>query len=79
MGLTAVFFTGWSPFAETAGVDAIKNDACRKLIYDCDKEPSDIAVVGLEDVGVTNLQDLCDIYYDTGGDSNACRRICGCT
>ncbi|MFH1474097.1 MAG: hypothetical protein ABIE55_04395 [Candidatus Aenigmatarchaeota archaeon] len=35
LGVIAVYFTGWTPFAETAGVDAVKNAGCRMVVYDC--------------------------------------------
>ena len=77
LGLVAVFFAGWTPYASSAGIDSIKNDACRILAYDCSKSPADIEITGVSDA--TNLQTLCEIYYDIDeNDPNACRRLCGC-
>jgi hypothetical protein len=76
LGMVAVYFAGWTPFAETSGIDAIKNNACRKLAYDCSKSPTDITVEGVS--GITNLQELCDTYFGTAGSDEACKRICGC-
>ena len=48
LGLIAVYFAGWTPYASSAGVDAIKNDACRKMAYDCSKEPVDIVITNFD-------------------------------
>jgi Tfp pilus assembly protein PilW len=48
LGMVAVYFAGWTPFAETAGVDAVKNNACKKLAYDCSKDPKDVLVTDLD-------------------------------
>ncbi|MFH1474096.1 MAG: hypothetical protein ABIE55_04390 [Candidatus Aenigmatarchaeota archaeon] len=77
LGMVAVYFTGWTPFAETAGIDAIKNNACRKMAYDCSKTPAQITVEGVP--GSINLQQLCLNKYDIPiTDLDGCRRLCGC-
>jgi len=77
LGMVAVYFSGWTPFAQTAGIDAIKNDACRKIAYDCSKSPADVDIEDVDDA--TDLQTLCEVYYDIDdNDLDACRRLCGC-
>jgi len=89
LGIIAVYFTGWFPFAQTAGVDAVKNAGCRMVIYDCDKDLSTIvfdgSMAGLPTFDVTgegtydyndNLAELCRIYYEA--DETKCAEICGC-
>jgi hypothetical protein len=83
LAIVAVYFAGWTPYASSAGVDAIKNDLCRRLAYDCSKDPTTIPAnldVGDDaDPLNDNLQGLCEVYYDIGsGDLDACRRLCGC-
>jgi hypothetical protein len=94
LAIVAVYFAGWTPYASSAGVDAIKNDACRKMSYDCSKDPTTIEITNFDvdgdgssgvdasgapiDTG-DNLQELCETYYDVGPtDLDACRRLCGC-
>jgi hypothetical protein len=78
LGLVAVYFSGWSPFAATAGVEGVKGVACRKLVmgHNCGTDPVNIEVTGLEDID--DLQELCDTYYGTGNDPEACKYVCGC-
>ena len=84
LAIVAVFFIGWTPYASSAGIDAVKNDACRKMSYDCSKDPTTIDITNFDvaNDGSTandNLQGLCETYYDIGAtDLNACRRLCGC-
>jgi hypothetical protein len=78
LGIIAVFFTGWSPFASTAGVESIKNNACRQLVLgkNCGVNPDQISVSDL--TNINNLQELCDTYYGSGGSPEACKNVCGC-
>jgi hypothetical protein len=83
LAVVAVYFAGWTPYASSAGTDAIKNDLCRRLSYDCSKDPTTIpSNFDVGDDGSTandNLQGLCEVYYDiTPADLDGCRRLCGC-
>jgi hypothetical protein len=75
LGIIAVFFTGWSPFASTAGIDAIKNEACRKIIYNCTKNTASVPITGV--TGSANLLALCTNYYNAPTEPE-CKRLCGC-
>jgi hypothetical protein len=78
LGIIAVYFAGWTPYASSSGVDAVKNDACRILVmgHGCDIEPDQIEITNFD--GADDLQELCDVYFGTGGDIDACKAICGC-
>jgi len=78
LGILSVYFSGWSPYALASGAEGIKTVACRQLVlgHNCGVDPSQISVSGLG--GVTNLQELCDNYYGSGGDPEACKYVCGC-
>ena len=83
LGVVAVYFTGWTPYASSAGIDAIKNDACRKMSYDCSKDPTDIKITnfdvdGDDDIDTDdNLLTMCTMHYDTGT-VEQCKALCGC-
>jgi hypothetical protein len=90
LGLIAVYFTGWTPFAQTAGVDAVKNAGCRMVVYNCSIDLKTIlfdgTMAGLPTFDVTgegvfdsndNMEQLCLIHFDA--DSRQCAKICGCT
>ena len=32
LGLIALYFVGWGPFAGVAGLEGVKNEACRELV-----------------------------------------------
>jgi len=78
LGLIAVYFTGWTPFSGTMGIEGVKGVACRKLILgsSCEEDPVNIAITDVE--GINNFQELCDTYYGSGGDADACKAVCGC-
>lgn len=78
LGIVAVYFSGWSPYASTTGAEGVKTVACRQLVFghNCGVDPDQISVFGLE--GVSNLQELCDNYFGSGGDPEACKYVCGC-
>ena len=86
IAVIAVYFTGWTPYASSAGLDATKNDICRRLVmgHGCNVDPDQIEITTFDaDNSGTlndgdNLQDLCDNFYATGGDVDACKAICGC-
>jgi len=46
LGLIALYFVGWGPFAGTAGLEGIKNSACRVLVQgnNCAVETSTITI-----------------------------------
>jgi hypothetical protein len=79
LGIIAVYFAGWTPYASSAGVDTIKNDVCRKLVmgHGCDVDPDQIEITNFG--GADDLQELCETYYGVAsGDVDACKAICGC-
>ena len=46
LGIVALFFTGWSPFPATVGLESIKNAACRELAqeFQCKISTADVEI-----------------------------------
>jgi hypothetical protein len=86
LAVVAVYFTGWTPYASSAEVETVKNDVCRQLVmgHSCNEDPDQIEITNFDaDMSGTidsndDLQDLCDNYYGTLGDVDACKALCGC-
>jgi len=72
LGVIAVYFTGWTPFAQTAGVEAVKNAGCRIVVYNCSTDLDDILFDG-SNAGLPK--------YDVNGDGDFCpadgTTVCG--
>ncbi len=64
LGVIAVYFTGWTPFAQTAGVDAVKNAGCRIVAYDCSNADLDSILFDGSMAGLPT--------FDVNGDGNLC-------
>ena len=85
LGLVALYFTGFGPFSQTAGQEAIKNQACAALNprEGCTADPTSININYDVDGDGTmdDWQDFANAFYGCGTDPNpsACaKRICGC-
>jgi len=57
LGLVALYFIGYNPFAGTAGLEGIKNDACRQYVqgHNCGQD-------------ATNVTGILVSNYDANGD-----------
>jgi hypothetical protein len=89
LGIIAVYFAGWTPFAQSSGVDAVKNAGCRMVVYNCSIELDTILFDGsniglptydVNDDGIydsdDNMEELCRIHFDA--DPTQCAKLCGC-
>jgi hypothetical protein len=63
LGIIAVYFTGWTPYAQSSGVDAVKNAGCRMVVYNCSIDLDTI----LFDGSMAGLP-----VYDVDGDGKLC-------
>jgi hypothetical protein len=70
LGIIAVYFTGWTPYAQSSGVDAVKNAGCRMVVYNCSIDLDTI----LFDGSMAGLP-----VYDVNGDGNLCPADTACT
>ena len=84
LGMVALYFAGWSPFSQTAGIEAVKNSACVGYTRNnqCLDDPATVTITfdvgGDGDATNDNLQDFADMYYNCGGNPNCARRLCAC-
>jgi hypothetical protein len=87
LGMVALYFTGWSPFGGTVGIESIKNSACIDYARnnDCTPDPATIPVNydvdgdGTIDVANDNLQEFAEAFYGcSDGDVNCVRQLCAC-
>jgi hypothetical protein len=88
LGLVALYFVGFNPFSTAAGIEGIKNDACRELVqkYNCNPSaglasiPVNMDVDGADntiDIATDNLSSLCNKYYSRTSITQ-CKALCGC-
>ena len=85
LGLVALYFVGFGPFSATAGIEAVKNQACTVLNprAGCTTDPSSVTVnydVGNDgDTSNDNLQEFAEAFYGCAdGDTSCSRRLCSC-
>ena len=69
LAVIAVYFTGWTPYASSAGIDAVKNAGCRIVVYNCSVDLDNIffdgSNPGLPTFDVNDDGNLCPA--DTAG------------
>jgi hypothetical protein len=90
LAVIAVYFTGWTPFAQSSEVESVKNAGCMMVVYDCSIDLTTIlfdgSMAGLPTYDVTgegtldsadNMENLCSIHFGAG--PIECAELCGCS
>lgn len=82
LGLVALYFTGFGPFSQVAGQEAIKNQACAELNprEGCTADPATLSInYDVDGDGIMNdfWQDFANQFYGCT-DAACAKRICGC-
>ena len=79
LGLVAMYFLGVNPFFGAAGVEAVKNDGCRKLV---NQNPpcNDVATITVNYQGEADysFQTFMDDNYGCTADELCVRQRCTC-
>jgi len=90
LGLIALYFVGWGPFAGAAGLEGVKNAACRELVQENRCNLTTLSLIptpnfdadkdgtpGETAAAGDNLDNLCEKYFNYPDDAD-CGRLCGC-
>lgn len=84
LGVIALYFSGFNPFSTTMSVEAVKNEACRRLVQErrCLATPSQVIISDLNFVygttTVISLRDYCIAVFEPDLTDAQCKKMCGC-